>query len=371
MSEVDDEKRSKRQTEKFKEEARLAEEFLSLAHDSGEADCVEEAVEACEKAVAIYKRLAEQAPVTYEPDLARSYHALGALYSSTRRTALASGEFQFGNLFSDTKSNEEAVKAYEAELGILKRLTEHNPAHAPDLAACYHSLGVVYTRVDRMKESVEADLKVTQIYKRLAEQDPLTYEPELANSYLSLAIGYHHVSPAYWEAEEAYKNAIEIYKRLAERDPEEYEHDLAQCYDFLASFYGGIRYADTKAAYENAIEIYKRLAGRDPARYEPNLADVYYNLADILKDADAYEEAIEAYSEAIKLYRRLAEREPEAFEKSLAQCYNGLGHIYMDYDEEQAFSLWHAAYEIAKKYPDDVICAWMIAFLSAIFEEEE
>ena len=82
-------------------------------------------------ALLIYERLAKENPQAYEPDLARSYNSLAALYRNTQRFA-------------------ESEAMHKSAVAIFERLAKDNPqAYEPDLARSYNNLANLYCDTQR------------------------------------------------------------------------------------------------------------------------------------------------------------------------------------------------------------------------------
>ena len=257
-----------------------------------------------------------------EDDVATLYNLLGVLYSDTQRYA-------------------EAEDAHNNALEIFKRLSERNPdSYEPDLADSYNNLGNLYSDTQRYAEAEDAHNNALEIRKRLAKRNPDAYEPGLAMSYNNLGNLYSDTQ-RYAEAEDAHNNALEIFKRLSERNPDSYEPDLATSYNNLGCLYDDTqRYAEAEEAYNNALEIRKRLAKRNPDAYEPDLATSYNNLGNLYYRTQRYAEAEDAYNNALEIRKRLAKHNPDAFEPDLATSLFNMSMLYYTQDKIEESKPW-------------------------------
>jgi tetratricopeptide (TPR) repeat protein len=124
----------------------------------------EEALKATEEAVRIYRKLSEQNPQAFLPDLAMSLNNLGAMLSELGR-------------------REEALKATEEAVKIRRKLSELNPqAFLPDLASSLNNLGNRLSALGRREEALKATEEAVRIYRKLSELNPQAFLPDLATS---------------------------------------------------------------------------------------------------------------------------------------------------------------------------------------------
>ncbi len=111
----------------------------------------------------------------------------------------------------------------------------------------------------------------------------------------------------------AIREAVEIRRRLAQETPARFAPDLATSLNNLS-----LRLSDAGdgagalAAIREAADIYRRLAQETPARFAPDLAMSLNNLSLRLSDAGDGAGALAAIREAVEICRRLAQDDPGA-----------------------------------------------------------
>ncbi len=280
-----------------------------------------EALAASEEAVAIRRRLAEQNPQAYAPDLAMSLNNLAAD-------------------LADLGRREEALAAAEEAAGLYRRLAEQNPqAYAPDLAMSLNNLAADLADLGRREEALAAAEEAAGLYRRLAEQNPQAYAPYLAGSLNNLGKFLSEMGRRE-EALAAAEEAAGLYRRLAGQNPQAYEPDLAMSLHNLATDLADLgRREEALAAAEEAAGLYRRLAEQNPQAYAPYLALSLNNLGKILADLGRREEALAAAEEAVGVYRRLAEQNPQAYAFYLATSLETLGLVLLGLERpDEAFS---------------------------------
>jgi tetratricopeptide (TPR) repeat protein len=272
-----------------------------------ESGQLEAAVEAFQQALAIRRRLAQQQPQVYEPDVATTLNNLGAALRGLRRY-------------------EAAVKAYEEALAIRRRLAQQQPqVYEPDVATTLNGLGNALSKLRRYEAAVKAYEEALAIRRRLAQQQPQVYEPDVATTLNNLGAALRGLR-RYEAAVKAYEEALAIRRRLAQQQPQVYEPDVATTLNNLGAALRGLRrYEAAVKAYEEALAIRRRLAQQQPQVYEPNVATTLNNLGAALSKLRRYEAAVKAYEEALAIYRRLAQQQPQVYEPNVATTLNNLG----------------------------------------------
>jgi tetratricopeptide (TPR) repeat protein len=78
---------------------------------------------------------------------------------------------------------EEALQATQEAVDLYRRLAEQHPdAFLPDLAASLNNLGARLSEMGRRAEALQATQEAVDLYRRLAEQHPDAFLPDLAAS---------------------------------------------------------------------------------------------------------------------------------------------------------------------------------------------
>jgi tetratricopeptide (TPR) repeat protein len=299
----------------------------------------EEALEATQEAVALYRRLAAQHPDAFLPDLARSLNSLGVDLSALGR-------------------REEALEATQEAVALYRRLAvQHPDAFLPDLAMSLNNLGSMLSEMGRRAEALQATQEAVALYRRLAAQHPDAFLPDLARSLNSLGVDLSALGRRA-EALQATQEAVEIYRRLAAQHPDAFLPYLARSLNNLGAMLSEMgRRAEALQATQEAVEIYRRLAAQHPDAFLPDLAASLHNLGNRLSEIGRRAEALQATQEAVDLYRRLAAQHPDAFLPDLARSLNNLGNRLSEMGRwEEALQATQEAVEIrrrlAAQHPD-------------------
>ncbi|MCL7382484.1 tetratricopeptide repeat protein [Streptomyces sp. 35G-GA-8] len=166
-----------------------------------------DAERAAEQAVAILRPLTEANPTPHELDLAKALTNLAvslgrqgrwaeaaqaaaqpiALYLQQPQTPLAGHEGLLAHLLTglglhlaETQQWAEALEAFTLAVSAQRRLTETNPATAPDLATYLRNLGSHLAIAGQWDDAVNATGESAELLRPLTAHHPGAHEPDLA-----------------------------------------------------------------------------------------------------------------------------------------------------------------------------------------------
>ncbi len=235
-----------------------------------------------------------------------------------------------GNRYSNLGRREEALKATEEAVKIRRKLAENRPdAFLPDLASSLNNLGMMYSNLGRREEALKATEEAVKIRRKLAENRPDAFLPDLASSLNNLGMMYSNLGRRE-EALKATEEAVKIRRKLAENRPDAFLPDLAMSLNNLGNRYSDLgRREEALKATEEAVKIRRKLAENRPDAFLPDLASSLNNLGMMYSNLGRREEALKATEEAVKIRRKLAENRPDAFLPDLASSLNNLGNMYL------------------------------------------
>ena len=263
----------------------------------------EEGLEAVREAVEQYRLLAAKSPETYASNLASSLNNLAYLLSGV------------GYRDEAAKIGEEAVSMYRS------LVAKSSSNYLPDMAASLDNLAIFLSGAGRQLEALEVVREATGIYRRLEEESPATYASDLMVSLNNLALRLSGVG-CRREALEASQEAVGLCRGLAKELPDVYSHLLASLTDNLAvrlSEMGRLREALDVA--REAVGAYRSLAKTSKfstATYFPDLALSLNNLAYFLSVLGNHGEAVEIGREAECMYRDLVKESSRKYVPKLA-----------------------------------------------------
>ena len=131
----------------------------------------QEAIEAAEEAVTLYRALAQQRPDAFTPDLAMTLNNLA-------------------NRYSDVGRRREAITPAEEAVTLYRALAQQSPdAFTPDLAMALNNLGIRYSDLRRHEQALPPTEESVMLYRELATTNPV-FVPDLAMSLTSLGNRY-------------------------------------------------------------------------------------------------------------------------------------------------------------------------------------
>ena len=172
----------------------------------------------------------------------------------------------FNNVFDCANYLHEQNYFKEAEVyynKILKTEQENQLISNYQIAELYNNLAILYSTIQRFKESEKMHKEAIQIYERLAKENPKVYEKDLARSYSNLALLYNGTQRLK-ESEEMHKAAIQIYERLYNNNPQEYQKVLAFSYYCLGTLMTeNNKQDDAIGAFEHSIKLSKEFIKED------------------------------------------------------------------------------------------------------------
>ena len=234
-------------------------------------------------------------------------------------------------LYSEINDYSLAETTYKRALDIRERLAKENPiTYEPDVAITLNNLAVLYSEINDYSLAETTYKRALDIRERLAEENPSTYKSDVAMTLNNLAILYKAKND-YSSAKIAYKKALEIRERLAEENSGKYEADVASTLNNLANLYFDINdYSSAETAYKRALEIREHLAEKNPSSYEPDVANTLNNLANLYLNKCDYSSAEAAYKRALEIQERLALENPYTYESYVATTLNNLAILYSD-----------------------------------------
>ena len=255
----------------------------------------EDALDAIQQAVVIFRELAGARPDAFRPDLAASLSNLS-------------------NRLADLGRREDALDAIQQAVVIYRDLARARPdAFRPDLAMSLNNLSIRLADLGRREEALKAIQQAVEIYRELARERPDAFRPDLAMSLNNLSLRLASLGRRE-EALEAIQQAVEIRRDLAGARPDAFRPDLAMSLHNLSNQLADLgRREDALEAIQQAVEIYRDLARSRPDAFRPDLATSVSVLHDRMKEAGRLREALEAAREAIDLLEPHLRQVPRAF----------------------------------------------------------
>jgi tetratricopeptide (TPR) repeat protein len=242
---------------------------------------------AAQEALAIWQDLARVDPATHESDVAETLNSLADLH--LQRDDIAQAEYL-------------ARQALE----IWRRLVDQQDPSAPQgLAEALTVLlqALLASEDDRSRESSAVARLAVAAYGQLADTDPDTFEPRLAQSLSSLALTL--LSERTDDGVAAAREAVSVYRRWRKVDPARTDTDVIGMLAILSAQLAQLGWSDAAlAAVEEAVTPFRQLTGEDPTTHEDDLAELLTVQARALSASGRRKEAVRPAEEAVALRRR-------------------------------------------------------------------
>ncbi len=204
------------------------------------------------------------------------------------------------------------------------------PGDAPwadaEHARALQNAGVSYTELGRVSEIEPAQRASLDIYRRLAEGDPVQYEPRVAAVLGNFEALTENGRPD--DALPANAEAVAIRRRLAAARPE-HLGELAWSLGQLGTTLEALgRYEEAGAVLVEALEIQRRLAKENARGTRADLAGALSALGALYSTTGRADESLRLEREALEIRRELAREHPERYLHYLAHSLSNLGVTY-------------------------------------------
>lgn len=198
--------------------AHLAECLISMSNGQLKVGSPGKARRSAEEALGIYRQLAETSPTAQS-------HAHDDLQSFEKELVFALSTF--GGILQALHRPHEALATFQEGVDISRRLAEVNPLYfEPIFLDHLSNLAAVQATTGRPRGAVQTLEKALAAYKRLARENPALHKPDVARVLLNLAVSYSHAGDAQAARENA-EQAVAHYRWLADASPGSYESELA------------------------------------------------------------------------------------------------------------------------------------------------
>jgi tetratricopeptide (TPR) repeat protein/DNA-binding SARP family transcriptional activator len=308
-----------------------------------------ESAEAFERAVQIFRPLAQHLPDGFAEDLASllsNYSgvmfALGDAAEGVKLAdeALDTAEMlvqtygeRFEALLAHVHNNRalavgrqghhsDAVQELTAAQRIFRRLADRRPEfHLPDLAMALGNRAVHLRILGRLGEAVEDDTAAADIHRKLADPRPHEFLPQLADALIRLFMDYW-VQDQWQRAHEAIAEAVVITTELMNTAPgESRPRHTTALYHLSQSFVPlGKNLRAAATAFESMRQA-RVLVREKPGAFDQLAAEIAQLMGVTRSGHGQHRKALHAHSEALSRFRQLAEEDSEKYLPSVAFVY--------------------------------------------------
>ena len=266
------------------------------------------------------------------PDLARTYHDIGLIYSDQQclKESLnwfyktlaiiekASDSFNddlailyndIGFIYWREDKLDTALYYYNKALDIRKQLLD---TVSLNIATIYNNIGNVYSDQEKLSNALDMQYRALEIREKLCD----SLSPDLA-------ISYNDVGAVYFSMGELAKSFFWIHKTMMIR-----EKVLHPLHPYLALTYSNIsvlcsamhRFEEAFKFIDKALEIQEQVL--DPL--SPDLANSYFNKGNLYHTKGNYEEAMKWFDKALEIREKVL----DTLSPDLAGTYGLIGLDY-------------------------------------------
>ncbi|NRQ39493.1 ATP-binding protein [Nonomuraea sp. NN258] len=240
-----------------------------------------EALDAAEEAILIHRRSVAAGFDHHRADLAISLTNLSARFLESKRPI-------------------DALPAAQEAASIFRDLDNPNARH---YVGALSNIGNAFFMLELYNDALVATREAVSICRRLAAENPLRCEPELAGNLSNLGIILSEVG-LLDEALSAEEEALDIRRGLVERYPERYRSELGASLSNITIHFGKLEQLDKAIlAIREAVGIYRTLFERHAALFREALIDALNNLGSVCEAMDEVVEAAQAREEVERLRR--------------------------------------------------------------------
>lgn len=222
------------------------------------------------------------------------------------------------------------VGAVPLAVSLQERLVAHERSDVirrRRLAESLHNLAKWLTAAGRRGEAVTASTESADIFRELAEIDPVNHAPNLAMSLNNRSV--HLGDVGLWEeALAAATEAVEMYRELVDVDLGTYVNDLAMSLNNLSVWLADAgRRDEGLVAITEAVDMCRDLAKVDFPNAASGLARSLNNLSLRLAEVGRRDDALAATTEAVDMYRELSESDPSFGALLALSLHNQAAHL--------------------------------------------
>ncbi len=217
-----------------------------------------DAIKHFEKALNIYRKLANKKPETYLPNASEILNKLGNIYLNINQFSTAFEKFEealeidrllnknkqktnflclartlnnFANLHKNQGQFQQALEKYEEALNIKRDFAKEDlKLYLPNVPLTLNNLVNLHKEQEQFQQTIEKYEEALKINREFAKEDPRTYWPEIALNLNNLAQLYFEKND-FPQAIEKFELALKIRRVSVNENPKIYLPDLALTYD--------------------------------------------------------------------------------------------------------------------------------------------
>jgi serine/threonine protein kinase/Flp pilus assembly protein TadD len=277
-----------------------------------------------------------------------------------------------GNLYWVLREHDRAEEHLRQAITFFDRLATdlpYNPDYRGGLAACYDSLGLVLSALDRPQEAEKAYRQAHDLVQKLAVDfpDKPDYRRDVATNLDNLGNLLIAINRPQ-DAEEVYQQALSLRKQLVKDYLKvcAYRQGLANSYNHLGTLFKTTnRLQEAEAFLRESVNMWEKLAADFPTEDSGGARVMALgNLSEFLLQQEKPEEARQYIEQAIQCEQATLKLNPwdPASHERLGKCYHVLASILLRLGKHAEAA--QAAVERQRSVPEDgMACLHAASFL--------
>ena len=247
-----------------------------------------------------------------------------------------------GNTYLDNKDYPQASSVHEKAVTAYEKLVEEDPVtYNPQLAGALINQGIAERRLKHSDVASKLFSRALKIVKDSLDPDSPKAIDLQARVNLELGLIYREKDLPQ-ETYDSYTSGISAFQKLVKINPAEYNPHLAQAQNNFGSFEDEaswrvadpqtrkLLFDDALTNLESARKIRAELAARAPEVYEPDYAQTLTNLGRLYGARGQPDRASEYLEKAVNIRRAWFEKSPDAYRAEYANSLTLLGRAYRD-----------------------------------------
>jgi len=204
------------------------------------------------------------------------------------------------NIYIETRRYEMAENYLLSSIQIMKEKKNRDKNTLYLISCQYNNLGRVYHNIREYKKAEQCYILSIKIITKIGEENIEGYEEDCAMTFNNLAINYFDMK-LYEEAEKYYLLSKEIREALVKENPNKYNIDLSVTYSSLGLCYKAMqKFIEAEKYLLLSVKI---LENAKSEMYEEKLLYLYQNLAEVYRDIEEYDKALDYINKGFKLIK--------------------------------------------------------------------
>lgn len=310
-------------------------------------------------------KIPQQSRISYNKKLLKVYEKLNLENPKKYWEGMTRTLSRIGDLYLDKKQYKDARLYYKEAIKNYEKMSPENPnfVDSLQLASILNKMAEMSYKAKNLIDARYWAGKELKARKKMAQEKPDNY---ILKVYLSRNLSrlayYNQGIGIYSDASVLFKEALEIEKKLAKDKPKKHLPIIGGLLCNLGSVYSKYEeYNDALLYLKEGLEINKKLAAQDP-KHHSILAINRKNLGVAYRETGQFKNALSCFQGALKDYEKLAEKSPGKFDLVICTfmldsclCYSKLlnqqtGTLY----KKKAMALVNRVFTILNKHPNNI-----------------